>query len=389
MPQSFTPMHTFIVKVASRCNLDCDYCYMYKLADQSWRHQPAKMRKATAVQLARRIREHAITHQLSMVKVILHGGEPFALGVEYLRKFCDTIIQNTTGIKIEFGAQTNGTLWNKEILDFCLEYEISVGLSLDGPRSANDMHRLDHLGQTSFEAAEEALKLLASPQGRPIWGGLLCVIDLRNDPLDIYRYFRAYSPPMIDFLFPLAHWDSRPPGKEEDRLDTTPYADWLLEVFHDWYRQPYANDPAKPIRIRKLSDIIAMLLGKQAGFEEIGLNPVDFIIVETNGDIEAVDTLKVTYPGATKLGLNVFQNGFDDLQHQPLVIARQERWSSLSETCKQCPLVKVCGGGYFPHRFSGRQQFDNPSVYCADLKKLIWNIRNTLADDLNRLAIPA
>ncbi len=387
MAQAFTAMHTFIVKIASRCNLDCDYCYMYKLADQSWRHQPVKMRKATAAQLARRIREHALAHQLSAVKVILHGGEPFVLGVEYLRKFCDTIVQNTAGIKIEFGAQTNGTVWNEEVLDFCLEYGISVGLSLDGPRSANDLHRLNHQGQTSFDAAENALKLLASPVGRTIWGGLLCVIDLLNDPLEVYHYFREFSPPMIDFLLPLAHHDSRPLGKETS-LDNTPYADWLLKIFYDWYPYPYADHPTQSIRIRKFSDIIAMLLGKQAGFEELGLNPVDFIIVETNGEIEAVDTLKVTYPGATKLGLNVFQNAFDDLQHQPLVIARQERWSSLSDTCKQCPLAKVCGGGYFPHRYSQQRQFDNPSVYCADLTKLILSIRKTLGDDLNRLAIP-
>jgi uncharacterized protein len=29
----------FIVKVHSRCDLSCDYCYMYEMADQSWRDQ--------------------------------------------------------------------------------------------------------------------------------------------------------------------------------------------------------------------------------------------------------------------------------------------------------------------------------------------------------------
>ena len=38
---SATPtIQCFLLKVASRCNLSCDYCYMYEHADQSWRNQP-------------------------------------------------------------------------------------------------------------------------------------------------------------------------------------------------------------------------------------------------------------------------------------------------------------------------------------------------------------
>ena len=33
----------FTLKVVSRCNLDCRYCYVYNGADDSWRKQPAVM----------------------------------------------------------------------------------------------------------------------------------------------------------------------------------------------------------------------------------------------------------------------------------------------------------------------------------------------------------
>ena len=35
-----TTLREFIVKVHSRCDLSCDYCYMYEMADQSWRSRP-------------------------------------------------------------------------------------------------------------------------------------------------------------------------------------------------------------------------------------------------------------------------------------------------------------------------------------------------------------
>ena len=31
------PFRQFILKVHSRCNLSCSYCYVYEMADQAWR----------------------------------------------------------------------------------------------------------------------------------------------------------------------------------------------------------------------------------------------------------------------------------------------------------------------------------------------------------------
>jgi uncharacterized protein len=46
--------------------------------------------------------------------------------------------------------------------------------------------------------------------------------------------------------------------------------------------------------------------------------------------------------------------------------------------------VKICGGGYFPHRYSAKNGFANPSVYCADLKKMISAVMTTVNADLAR-----
>jgi len=34
---------TVLVKAASRCNLDCSYCYVYNLGDDGWKDQPRRM----------------------------------------------------------------------------------------------------------------------------------------------------------------------------------------------------------------------------------------------------------------------------------------------------------------------------------------------------------
>lgn len=65
--------------------------------------------------------------------------------------------------------------------------------------------------------------------------------------------------------------------------------------------------------------------------------------------------------------------------------ARQIGARALSDTCAACPLAKVCGGGFYPHRYRSGSGFANPSVYCADLDHLITHIHRTVAADVARL----
>lgn len=376
----FAPMRMFICKVASRCNLDCDYCYVYRHADQSWREQPAKMSVATAQKLGERIKEHSTIHNIKAVDVVMHGGEPLLAGVDHLRHLCESIQEHAYPVEIYFGMQTNGLLFDERVLEFCLTWNFGVGLSLDGPREVNDLHRLDHKRRSSFDGLQRALQLLSSAEGQRVWSGFLSVIDLGVDPIEVYTYLSSFNPKGIDFLLPLGNHLHLPPGKED--VEATPYADWLLKVFHTWYRErPQA------IKIRRFRDVIALLAGVTHTTEEWGLHPVDFVVVETNGEIQAVDTLKTTYPGANRLGLNIFQNSFDELFTAPLIMKRQNGWAELCETCQQCELVNVCGGGYFPQRYSVEGAFRNPSIYCSDLKKLIREIHATVADDINQLRV--
>jgi uncharacterized protein len=375
---SFAPMRMFICKIASRCNLDCDYCYVYRHIDQSWRQQPIRMSLETAAQLGWRIREHACAHGLTAVDVVMHGGEPLLVGVDYLRQLCEIIRDKAFPVEVRFKMQTNGTLLDEEAFSFCIEWKLHIGLSMDGGRRANDAHRLDHQGQSSFDAVERALKLLSSEVGQNIWSGFLAVIDLNTDPIETYSYFKSFKPRSIEFLFPLGHHDLRPPGKLG--LKTTPYADWLLKIFDVWYRER-----PQTTKIRRFRDVIAMLAGATSSSEEWGLQPTDFAVVETNGSIEAVDTLKTTYPGANHLGLNIIDHSFDQMFNAPLVLERQMGWSALCATCQNCELVRVCAGGYFPHRYSSKNGFQNPSIYCADLMKLIREIHAVVSEDVKQL----
>lgn len=131
--------------------------------------------------------------------------------------------------------------------------------------------------------------------------------------------------------------------------------------------------------MRLFEECVALLLGLPAATESLGLGPFDAVVVETDGSIEQVDSLKSCYEGAARTGLDVFRNDFDEALRHPGVAARQAGAASLSARCRACPLLAVCGGGHYAHRYRAGHGFANPSVYCADLQRFIHHVARRLA----------
>src|SRR5688500_3237794 len=75
-----TPIRDLILKVHQRCNLACDYCYVYTQEDQSWRDRPAVMPDDVWRAAIDALSRHAARHGLTQVRIILHGGEPLLFG---------------------------------------------------------------------------------------------------------------------------------------------------------------------------------------------------------------------------------------------------------------------------------------------------------------------
>jgi uncharacterized protein len=97
-----------------------------------------------------------------------------------------------------------------------------------------------------------------------------------------------------------------------------------------------------------------------------------------------VDSLKAAFDGATYLGYNVFEHTVDAAMQHALIRTRQAGAAQLCESCRACPVAGFCGGGYLPNRYSEERGFDNPSIYCADLYKLIRHVHATAAEYLSQ-----
>jgi uncharacterized protein len=369
------PIRSFIFKIASRCNLDCSYCYVYNKGDASYLGQPRVMPPLVVDAAIDGIRRYTSGHGIKQVAIALHGGEPLLAGKQFFQKLVykanRELLPDTRPL---FIMQTNGTLLDQEWLDLLRDLGISFGISLDGPQQINDANRVDRRGVGSYVRIRSAIdRVLADSRIGNLFRGLLTVINLDADPVEVYNLYRTIGIRNVDFLLPDGHYDNPPPRLTPGSAEA-PYADWLIPLFDAWFTD---NDPSFHIRI--FEDIISLILGGTQSGDNLGGGGNGIVVIESDGTIEPLDVLKICGDRFTKTDFNVLTSDIENIYRSELVRRYQAGPRALCSTCQECRIRTVCGGGYFPHRYSTTNGFDNPSVYCRDLMKLISHIQKTVA----------
>lgn len=372
MASSAVVIDTALVKLASRCNLDCDYCYVYKMGNDGWRSQPKRMSGPVAQAAARRLRDLCL-RQAAPLSVVFHGGEPLLVGAERFASLCATFrdaLPSSCGLHL----QTNGVLLSDEMLDVCARHDIGISISLDGPALLNDRHRPDHAGRGSHARVTQAIeRLRAHPRSRVLFTGVLAVVDLASDPTEVYAALKLTGAPSIDLLYRDGNHDALPPGKAD--ASSTEYGDWMCRLL-----EVYLAD-RHPVPVRFLDDMLKLLLGGRSRKEGVGLEAYGIVVIETDGSIRKNDTLKSAHGSADGFirQWSVMTDEISDIAMSDEFTAYHDAQRPTCTTCASCPDLGVCGGGMPAHRWRTANGFSNPSVFCADQRKLIDAMRMRLS----------
>ncbi len=359
-----------ILKVASRCNLNCSYCYVYNKGDSTWKWRPPLMSDETFDLALARIREDCLASGQSSTAITFHGGEPCLIGAKRFDAWCARARHALDGVAaVEFCIQTNGTLLDHEWAAVFARHDVRVGISVDGPKDVNDRHRVDHGRRGSYDAVMRGIVALRTAG---VSFGVLTVIPLGADPLPIHRHLTSLGAASVTYLLPDFTHDTIAPVRA--RYGATPCADFLLPVFDDWWFHATLD-----VRIGDFWNLARVILGGSSGIGTIGNQPALYACVEADGEIEGLDVLRVCREGLAGTGLHVRDATFADIArigglHRQAIFDGMP----LPRGCLGCPERNTCAGGYLPHRYSAANDFDNPSVWCADILKLFGHVRGRL-----------
>ena len=361
-----------IVKPTHDCNLACKYCYLGENAGEG------RMNYET---LKNMIQQLLTLPDRERIHFIWHGGEPLLMGRDFYEEAVRLQDKYRNNRVVENAIQTNGTLINDDILDFCEEHEFNVGSSIDGPKEIHDRVRVYPDEKGSFEDAWSGLMKVRErskhlrESGKKKWprGGAIAVLSKANigEIERVYAFFRGNN--ITVKMNPLIKSGR---AKEHHDLAIGPleYGTALVKVFDEWFNEENAGIDVEPL---------SMILGNLMTGKPVGCNFGDscregFISVGPKGEIYPCG--RFDRVEEFRLG-NVNEEGLQralDLQEER--IERENR--SNSAGCRNCDYSNICNAGCMHSAFMRRGNPMDKDYYCASYRVLFKHLEKALDKEL-------
>jgi len=297
---------------------------------------------------------------------MFHGGEPTLWPLQQFIKLFDSAEAiRARGLHLNLSIQSNGYDLNPELIDLLAKHQVSIGISLDGPRAFNDSRRITHDKGGSYEKVLQNLKLLSEEKNAKIFGGVLCVANPEIPPAEFLSWVNLLPIKRIDVLWPMEfNYSNRPWSKDgfESYCKKPKYGIWFAELFRLWFEQ---DDPSLEIRI--FMESLCIFLGSQRHADMLVNDTLDTLVVNTDGGIEYHDYLRPAGDGVTRTIYNIQSHSLDEVFKDNLFQYLHNLGSHLPSECTSCPYVRVCGGGFLPGRMARDSKFpSHRSVLCPD-----------------------
>ena len=361
--RGFTSM---VKPVGSLCNMRCKYCYYLDKAALYDNHQP-KMDEAL---LENYIRANIEGNNSPVIAFAWHGGEPLLAGKEFFRKAVALQQKYGGGRTIENSIQTNGLLIDDEWCQIFRDNNFLVGVSIDGPESIHDAHRVDVGGQPTFARVMKGIERLYRNR---VEYNTLTTINIHSEGrgAEVYNFLRQISV-FMQFL-PVAELlcDGRVQSPESEGADIASWSvsakgfgEFMCDVFDIWVK----NDVGR--RYVQLFDAtLALMVGVQPSVCSLCETCGSGLTVEHNGDVYCCDHF--VYP-EYKIG-NIHTDCLADLAYcdRQFEFGVAKR-ALLPRECRHCKFYNLCHGECPKHRFICDNTGEYGKNYLCDGYKIFY-----------------
>lgn len=181
-------LEQIIIQLTQNCNLRCSYCaYMGGYDNRTYSN------KTISLEAIRKGVDYLFAHaqNTKQISIGFYGGEPL-LEMPLLKKAVEYIEEVKEGRNVRLGLTTNGTLLSDDNVEYFMEKDIHILISLDGAKEYHNANRVFPNGEGSFDVIME--KLSHIKEKYPVFFSKLSinsVISTDNDLACTNEFFNA------------------------------------------------------------------------------------------------------------------------------------------------------------------------------------------------------
>jgi uncharacterized protein len=304
--------------------------------------------------------------------VVWHAGEPLVPGIDFYEQAFATInFLNSERVAITQSFQTNGTLINNAWVDFFFRHNVSLGVSIDGPKWLHDTNRRDRRGAGTFERTMAAIRLLQ--QNRFPFHAIAVLTNASLGAADeILEFFVENG--IVDVGFNI---------EEREGVNTSSSLQSAAEsVVRSFFEEMAAFCTRHPgvLRIRELSGATTAILDRQSSaYGNPQTEAVRIVTVGVDGSLstfspELIGAQSPAY-GDFKFG-SVYSGGIAGMLSDPFFKKAERDIARGVECCRSgCDYFEVCLGGAPANKyFENGDLASTETMYCRFSKKTVVDV---------------
>ena len=365
---TFGPINLVVIQPTPFCNLNCDYCYLPN----------RDLKKQLSLDLIEPVFKTIFTSPFvgEFIDICWHAGEPLAVPISFYEAVFKKIeIANhkysSQPIPIYQSIQTNGILINQAWCDFFKQYNISVGVSIDGPAFLHDTHRQTRTGLGSHDSVMRGIRYL---QKNEIDFNIIAVITQESLEYadEIFNFF--WENGITDVAFNMEEREGINQNSSLEKVGTE--QDYYQFMQRFWQLTSQTNGQFK---VREFESICSLIcdnqrLGKTDMNHPFAIVNIDYLGNFSTFDPELLSVDTEVY-GNFVLG-NVLTDTLESVCYSEKFQRIHQDMRQGVQTCHQtCDYFGVCGGGAGSNKYWENGSFNSTETQaCRYRIKLITDL---------------
>lgn len=314
---------TVYVIVSNACNLKCKYCFIENNSKNN--KEVLYMNNSVVDNFLEKYSSYLKDNKIEKARIIFYGGEPLTNFniIEYLVK------KGSLLFPFEYSMVTNGTLLDERKIQLIKDYNINLGLSIDGPKFINDINRIFKDNSTSvYDNIIKKIELLKNEKVKVALSMTISQQFLDNQD-KILEWIKKLGLENVNYN--LLHFTEANDNLTQYYEDAT---NFLIKSFEELHKLNIYDD--------RLNRKIDSFINKRFTFSDcaaiagtqLTLKP-DGSVTVCQGNLKTNDNL---------LG-NIVKDDFDTILNNK---EREIWWKELTllkDECLNCEAIFICGRG--------------------------------------------